>query len=122
MAYKINNKDVNIWSNEYEGEPFHALFCDSPYHLTTITKRFGKEKSVPAKFGKDGAFGRVAKGFMGQEWDGGDAAFRPETWEGLGKHLYPGAFGMTFGGSRTAHRMACAIEDAGFIIHPLSVS
>ena len=119
MAYKINNKDVNIWSNEYEGEPFHALFCDSPYHLTTITKRFGKEKSVPAKFGKDGAFGRVAKGFMGQEWDGGDVAFRPETWEGLGKHLYPGAFGMTFGGSRTAHRMACAIEDAGFIIHPM---
>lgn len=118
MPYKINNQDVNVWSKEYEGEPFHALLCDAPYHLTSITKRFGKEGSAPAKFGKDGAFGRVAKGFMGQEWDGGDVAFRPETWEGLGKHLYPGAFGMTFGGSRTAHRIACAIEDAGFIIHP----
>lgn len=119
MTYKINNQDVNIWSKEYEGEPFHALLCDAPYHLTTITKRFGKDGSAPAKFGTDGAFGRVAKGFMGQEWDGGDVAFRPETWHGLGKHLYPGAFGMTFGGSRTAHRIACAIEDAGFIIHPM---
>jgi site-specific DNA-methyltransferase (adenine-specific) len=118
MTYKIINEDINKWSEDYDGELFHAMFCDAPYHLTTITKRFGKEGSAPAKFGTDGAFGRVAKGFMGQEWDGGDVAFRPETWAGMKKHLYPGAFGMTFGGSRTAHRIACAIEDVGFIIHP----
>lgn len=116
--HKINQMDINQWSNEYEGEPFHALLCDAPYHLTTITKRFGGEGSAPAKFGNDGAFQRLGKGFMGQEWDGGDVAFRPETWYGMLKHLHAGGFGMAFGGSRTAHRMACAIEDAGFIIHP----
>jgi len=119
MSHKINNQNVNVWSKEYEGEKFHALFCDAPYHLTTITKRFGKEGSAPAKFGTDGAFGRVAKGFMGQEWDGGDVAFCPETWAGFLPYLHPGAFGMTFGGSRTAHKIAVAIEDAGFIIHPM---
>jgi site-specific DNA-methyltransferase (adenine-specific) len=56
---------------------------------------------------------------MGKSWDGGDVAFRSETWRGFWKLLYPGAFGMTFGGSRTSHRMAVAIEDAGFIIHPM---
>ena len=119
MAYRINNEDVNKWSKEYTGEKFHALLCDAPYHLTTITKRFGKEGAAPAKFGTDGLFQRTSKGFMGQEWDGGDVAFRPETWAGLGEHLYPGAFGMTFGGARTAHKIAMAIEEAGFIIHPM---
>jgi site-specific DNA-methyltransferase (adenine-specific) len=87
--------------------------------LTSITDRFGKEGSAEAQYGKDGAFQRASKGFMGKSWDGGDISFQPETWKALGHLLYPGAFGMTFGGSRTAHRMAVAIEDAGFIIHPM---
>lgn len=56
---------------------------------------------------------------MGQQWDGGDVAFRPETWAALAEHLHPGAFGMAFSGARTWHRMAVAIEDAGLIIHPV---
>ena len=99
-------------------EKFHALFCDPPYHLTSITKRFGKEGSVPAQYGKDGAFSRASKGFMGKQWDGGDIAFDPRTWHHLGHFLYPGAFGMCFASARGWHRLACAIEDAGFIIHP----
>jgi site-specific DNA-methyltransferase (adenine-specific) len=51
-------------------------------------------------------------------WDGGDVAFRPGTWSILGKALFPGAFGMAFASPRGYHRMACAIEDAGMIIHP----
>lgn len=117
--YRIYNDDVMRWAEKYKGEKFHALLTDAPYHLTTITKRFGKNGSAPAKFGKDGAFQRVGKGFMGQEWDGNMISFQPETWAALGEHLYPGAFGITFGGSRTAHRIAVAIEDAGFIIHPM---
>lgn len=112
------NADIMDWARDYKGAKFHALFCDAPYHLTTITKRFGKADAAPAKYGKDGAFQRASKGFMGQQWDGGDVAFRPETWEALGEHLFPGAFCMAFSGARTSHRMAVAIEDAGFIIHP----
>jgi hypothetical protein len=118
MKYKIYNQDVIEWSNQYQKGKFHALLCDPPYHLTSIVKRFGKKDSAPAKHGVDGAFSRSSKGFMGQQWDGGDIAFQPETWGVLGEHLYPGAFGMAFSASRNWHRLAVAIEDAGFIIHP----
>lgn len=118
MTWKIYNEDAIKWANEYDGEPFHALLTDPPYHLTTITKRFGKNGSAPAKFGEDGAFQRASRGFMGQTWDGGDVAFQPETWAAFMKVLYPGAFGMAFSASRNWHRLAVAIEDAGFIIHP----
>lgn len=118
MTWKIYNEDAVKWANEYDGEPFHALLSDPPYHLTSIVKRFGKNGSAPAKFGTDGVFSRSSKGFMGQQWDGGDIAFRPETWYSFSKVLYPGAFGMAFSASRNWHRLAVAIEDAGFIIHP----
>ncbi len=55
---------------------------------------------------------------MGKEWDGGDISFNPEMWAMLAEHLYDGAFGMAFASSRGWHRLACAIEDAGLIIHP----
>jgi hypothetical protein len=55
---------------------------------------------------------------MGKSWDGGGISFDPETWVALATHLHPGAFGMAFGGARTWHRLAVAIEDAGLIIHP----
>lgn len=118
MRHKIYNQDVIEWANTYTKGKFHALLSDPPYHLTTITKRFGKNGSAPAQYGTDGVFARSSAGFMGQTWDGGDVAFRPETWAALGKHLFPGAFGMAFSASRNWHRLAVAIEDAGFIIHP----
>lgn len=114
----IQQSDAVKWANEYDGPLFHALLCDPPYHLTTIVKRFGKEGSAPAKFGTDGVFARSSKGFMGKVWDGGDIAFQPETWYAFMRVLHPGAFGMAFASSRGWHRLAVAIEDAGFIIHP----
>ena len=118
MKYKIYNEDAVEWAKNYQKGKFHALLCDAPYHLTSIVKRFGKKNSAPAKEGTDGVFRRASSGFMGQQWDGGDLAFRPETWEAFGEVLYPGAFGMAFSASRNWHRMAVAIEDAGFILHP----
>ena len=54
-------------------------------------------------------------GFMGKSWDSTGIAFNP--WN-LGKNvlkaLKPGGYLLAFGGSRTFHRIACAIEDAGF--------
>lgn len=122
----IINDDIIHWAETYDGPPFHALLCDPPYHLVEIVKRFGKEGSVPAQYGKDGAFQRASRGFMGRTWDGLDEngqgiAFRPETWAALARHLHPGAFGMAFASTKGYHRMACAIEDAGLIIHPMIV-
>ena len=93
-----------------------ACVCDPPYHLTSIVKRFGGENSAPAQFGSDGRYARASAGFMGKVWDGGDIAFRPETWAVVYRVLKPGAHMLVFGGTRTFHRLACAIEDAGFEI------
>jgi len=99
-----------------DGVQVDSVVTDPPYHLQSIVKRFGKEGSAPAQEGTDGAFSRASKGFMGKEWDGGDIAFRPETWELAMKLLKPGGHILAFSASRNYHRMAVAIEDAGFEI------
>jgi site-specific DNA-methyltransferase (adenine-specific) len=53
---------------------------------------------------------------MGQKWDGGDIAFNIELWQACLRVLKPGGHLLAFGGTRTYHRMAVAIEDAGFEI------
>ena len=55
-------------------------------------------------------------GFMGKSWDKSGIAFQKETWEKRYKVLKPGGYLLSFGGCRTFHRIACAIEDAGFEI------
>jgi site-specific DNA-methyltransferase (adenine-specific) len=97
---------------------FDSACCDPPYHLSSIVKRFGAEGAAFAKVGKTGAYARASAGFMNKTWDGGDIAFRAETWAHVLRVLKPGAYLAAFGGTRTGHRVACAIEDAGFILHP----
>jgi site-specific DNA-methyltransferase (adenine-specific) len=53
---------------------------------------------------------------MGKAWDGGDIAFRPDVWRHVLRVLKPGGHLLAIGGTRTYHRMVCAIEDAGFEI------
>lgn len=54
--------------------------------------------------------------FMSRGWDGTGIAFRPETWQAALCVLKPGGYMLAFGGTRTYHRLACAIEDAGFYL------
>ena len=54
--------------------------------------------------------------FMNKSWDNSGIAFQKETWEKCLKVLKSGGYLLAFGGSRTYHRIACAIEDAGFEI------
>lgn len=54
--------------------------------------------------------------FMGKGWDNSGIAFQKETWKKCFDVLKPGGYLLAFGGSRTFHRIACAIEDAGFEI------
>lgn len=86
----IIQADILKWSDRYAGDLFHAAFMDSPYEMQ----------------------------FMGKGWDNSGIAFRPETWDAIARHLHPGGWIVSFGGSRTWHRMACAMEDAGLIIQP----
>jgi site-specific DNA-methyltransferase (adenine-specific) len=99
-----------------DADSFHSVVTDPPYHLTSIVKRFGADDAAPAA---SGVYGRSSAGFMGKQWDGGDVAFRPETWAQVCRVMKPGAFMAAFASTRGYHRMTCAIEDAGFIIHPM---
>jgi len=69
-----------------EAESVDAVVCDPPYEL----------------------------GFMGRKWDASGIAYDLEVWRQALRVLKPGGHLLAFSGSRTYHRMACAIEDAGF--------
>jgi site-specific DNA-methyltransferase (adenine-specific) len=53
-------------------------------------------------------------GFMGKSWDSSGIAYSVELWQECLRVLKPGGHLLAFGGSRTWHRIAVAIEDAGF--------
>ena len=106
-----------------QGVQVDAVVTDPPYHLQSIVDRFGKtslsddtKTSERARGRSDGYARMSAGGFMGQEWDGGDIAFRAETWRLAWELLKPGGHLLAFSASRNYHRMAVAIEDAGFEI------
>lgn len=98
-----------------------AVVCDPPYHLT-IDKRFANVKHDAETWTserlreRDTSYARLATGFAGKGWDGGGLAFDPETWRLCHDLLPPGGHLVAFGGSKTYHRMATAIEAAGFEI------
>jgi len=69
-----------------EAESVDAVVCDPPYEL----------------------------GFMGWKWDASGIAYDLEVWRHALRVLKPGGHLLAFSGSRTYHRMTCAIEDAGF--------
>lgn len=52
--------------------------------------------------------------FMGKAWDHGVPGV--EFWQAVLRVARPGAPLLAFGGTRTAHRLVCAIEDAGWEI------
>lgn len=89
-----------------------SIVTDPPYALVSIQKRFGKPGSKPAK----DVYGRGAAGFMGKQWDTGEVAFSEVFWAECLRVLKPGGHVVAFSGTRTYHRMAVAIEDAGFEI------
>lgn len=86
--YKIYNGSMLDMLEVIEQNSIDSIVCDPPYEL----------------------------GFMGEKWDSSGIAFQPKTWEKCLKVLKPGGYLLAFGGSRTFHRIAVAIEDAGFEI------
>jgi len=53
-------------------------------------------------------------GFMGKKWDNTGIAYNTDLWRECLRVLKPGGHLLSFGGTRTWHRVAVAIEDAGF--------
>lgn len=90
-SHKINHANIKEWAANYDGELFDGILCDPPYEL----------------------------GFMGKSWDSSGIAFDQDMWADLLRILKPGGHLLAFSGSRTYHRMAVAIEDAGFEIRDM---
>jgi len=88
VTVRIINGDMLAELPKMAANSLHACVTDPPYEL----------------------------GFMGKKWDSTGIAFRPETWAEVYRVLRPGAYLLAFGAPRNAHRMTCAIEDAGFEI------
>jgi site-specific DNA-methyltransferase (adenine-specific) len=84
----VQNEECSKYLDSLEPNAFHSCITDPPYEL----------------------------GFMGEDWDRSGIAFDPEFWSKVKRVLKPGAHMAVFGGSRTYHRIAVGIEDAGFEI------
>lgn len=117
MTVRIIQGDCRDVLRTLDAESVHCCVTDPPYHLVA-NSRNGSEQpgDMQSPHGRSGPSKVRAAGFMGKAWDGGDVAFRRETWVEVLRVLKPGGHLLAFGGTRTYHRMACAIEDAGFEI------
>lgn len=118
MTWELLHADCRQVMANMGDETVDAVVCDPPYHLTSIVKRFGPGQA-PQQHGRDGSHARLSRGFMGKTWDGGDIAFDPTLWAEVLRVLKPGGHLVAFSGTRTYHRMAVAIEDAGFEIRDM---
>jgi len=100
-----------------------SIVTDPPYNLTAGNRTVPPPDRPNSPYGRHrmGVNGdtKASRGFMGKEWDGTGIAFKKELWEECLRVLKPGGYLLAFGGTRTYHRMTCAIEDAGFEIRDM---
>lgn len=86
--YKIFNEDCIQGMKNLSDNSVDSIVTDPPYEL----------------------------GFMEKHWDSKGISYNVDVWKECFRVLKPGGHLLSFGGSRTYHRMACTIEDAGFEI------
>lgn len=88
MTHTLHLGDCRAVLATLDDASIDAIVCDPPYEL----------------------------GFMGKAWDNTGIAYDVTVWQQCLRVLKPGGHLIAFGGSRTYHRLAVAIEDAGFEI------
>lgn len=87
----VYNTDCLVGLKELPDNFCHSIITDPPYELN----------------------------FMGKKWDRTKISYSPELWSECLRVLRPGGYLLSFVATRTYHRIACAIEDAGFEIRDL---
>lgn len=86
--YKLHHGDCREVLKTFPDNSIDSIVTDPPYEL----------------------------GFMGKSWDNTGVAYDVRVWTECLRVLKPGGHLLAFGGSRTYHRLAVAVEDAGFQI------
>lgn len=132
MAYVIHNNDCLKQMRQMEPDSVDAIVTDPPYGIAFMGADWD---SYGSSTGGESVEERLRKG---REYDGGNPAV-PKFGNSHGKRVTldemrsfqermtpimaealrvakPGAHMLCFGGTRTFHRMACAIEEAGWCI------
>lgn len=99
---------------ELDDNSVDSVVTDPPYALTSEKK--GGTGPASLNLNSPAGRARVTTGFMGKAWDTGETAFDPGFWQEVLRVLKPGGHVLAFGGSRTYHKIATAIDDAGFEI------
>ena len=94
---------------------------EATYQTDTITVYHGDSRMVLGELDDCSVDSIVTDppyelGFMGKSWDASGIAYNVDLWAECLRVLKPGGHLLAFGGTRTYHRMAVAIEDAGFEI------
>lgn len=115
--YEINNLKIEDWSVVYDGELFHAVLCDPPYGLEFMGKEWDKFTEAPRRVSGTGGTQAPFANHAAKLDRKRMVKFQQQVsaWgEAILPLLYPGALVMMFGGTRTWHRLAAGMEDAGF--------
>lgn len=86
MSFAIHTADVTAWLRTQPDNSFDGVLTDPPYGIS----------------------------FLSEEWDRGVPS--STVWREVWRTLKPGSSLLAFGGTRTWHRLICAIEDASFQI------
>ena len=98
---KIINGDSIKELKNFPDNYFHSVVTDPPYGLSAARNSGKKSKG----------------GFMGKKWDYDVPSV--ELWTEVFRVLKEGGYLLSFAGTRTQHRMAVNIEDAGFEIRDM---
>lgn len=88
MSYRVLGGDCVARMNMLDKESIDNVICDPPYEI----------------------------GFMGHGWDNSGIAYNPNTWRACHRVLKPNGYILVFGATKTHHRIADAIQRAGFEI------
>lgn len=86
MSYRVLGGDCVARLNMLDEESIDNCITDPPYEI----------------------------GFMGQGWDNTGVAYNPATWRAVHRVLKPNGYMLVFGATKTHHRIADAIQRAGF--------